>query len=412
MGKLTDSQIQAWVRARRPLGKADGDGLTFTLSAKGAAVWVLRYRIDGRPRELTIGGYPVLSLQAARALARQWRTKIAQGEDVAATRKREKLGRMAGGTFRELAEDYMLRVGPELAESTRRDTQRYLDKDLVPLLGSLQAVDVGPSEVVAAVERIGKRSKTVARRAFEIVSVVMTHGAAKCLVPSNPCGGLKVSAILGAPKPVRERIKLTSEELHSVMAGLPALGRANALSVRILLATCVRKGELFAARWEHVDLVRGLWTVPAEASKNGQGFVVPLAPQVVAWFADLRAMAGDSSMVLPGRAVRYGKRRGAVSHSTLNSALHKLEVGARRFSPHDLRSTARSYLAELGVNVLVAERCLNHSLGGLVAVYDKHDYLDERRRALSLWAAFLEKIERGEELERGQSGKVVELRAA
>jgi len=56
----------------------------------------------------------------------------------------------------------------------------------------------------------------------------------------------------------------------------------------------------------------------------------------------------------------------------------------RQFTPHDLRSTARSHLAALGVNVIVAERCLNHSLGGLLAVYDKHDYLTERRAAVEV----------------------------
>jgi len=117
---------------------------------------------------------------------------------------------------------------------------------------------------------------------------------------------------------------------------------------------------------------------------------------VLAWFLELKTFAGESPYVLPGRAVRFGARARIVSHSTLNVALNRLAVGARRFSPHDLRSTARSYLAELGVNVLVAERCLNHSLGGLVAIYDKHDYLDERRRALALWVSFIETVERGE----------------
>lgn len=77
--------------------------------------------------------------------------------------------------------------------------------------------------------------------------------------------------------------------------------------------------------------------------------------------------------------------------TSLNAAFNRLheKLGdrCRRFTPHDLRSTARSHLGALGVEVLIAERCLNHSLGGLVAVYDKHDYLPERRNALELWSA-------------------------
>lgn len=413
MGKLTDSQIQGWVRAGVPVaGRSDGDGLTFTLTAKGAASWVLRYRIDERQRELTLGSYPEIALTKARSLARAVLSRIEIGEDVATTRMEERLMRVQGGTFRELAEDYLERVGPTLAPTTAKEARRFLDKDVLPRIGSVQAADVSAAHVVAVVERIAARSQTVARRTFELLSVVFSHGTAKRRVPGNPCMGLKVSAIIGAPKPKRERIKLSRDELRAVLAGLPLLGRANELSARILLATCVRKGELLSARWANVDLARGLWTIPDEDSKTGQGFVIPLAPQVVGWFESLKALAGSSSAVLPGRGVRYGKRRGTASRSTLNCALGRLAVGARKFSPHDLRSTARSYLAELGVGVLVAERCLNHSLGGLVAVYDKHDYLDERRRALGLWVAFLEKIERGEEPGAGDSGNVVELRAA
>lgn len=81
----------------------------------------------------------------------------------------------------------------------------------------------------------------------------------------------------------------------------------------------------------------------------------------------------------------------------MGSPLAKTLTGkCRRFTPHDLRSTCRSHLGALGVDVLIAERCLNHSLGGLVAVYDKHDYLTERRRALELWAAKLASIEKNE----------------
>lgn len=410
MGKLIESQLKAWIRDGQAIaGKSDGAGLTFTLSDKGSAVWVLRYRISGRTREVRIGRYPDIGLQAARILARQARAQVDQGTDVAAERQRAKLIKAQGGTFRDLGEDYLLRVGPRLAAGTRKEAGRFLRKDLYPALGSAWAVDIKPDQVVGTIDRIAKRSKTVARRAFELLSVIFSHGVARCMIPANPCLGLKVSAIIGELKVERERIKLTRQELRDVLAGLPALGRANELAVRILLATCVRKGELLGARWEHVDLARGLWTIPDEASKTGQGFVIPLPHQVAAWFEELKRMPGAETYVLPGRTVRFGQRRTYASRSTLNVALNRLEVGARRFSPHDLRSTARSYLAELGVNILVAERCLNHSLGGLVAIYDKHDYLEERRSALRIWASFLERLEKGEE---NIPSNVVPLRAA
>lgn len=102
----------------------------------------------------------------------------------------------------------------------------------------------------------------------------------------------------------------------------------------------------------------------------------------------------------------------------LNAMLHKLydrldEAGTpvRRFTPHDLRSTARSHLGALGVNVVVAERCLNHSLGGLISIYDQHDYMTDRRAALELWADFILACEAGRQWAPGNNN-VIPLRTA
>ena len=93
---------------------------------------------------------------------------------------------------------------------------------------------------------------------------------------------------------------------------------------------------------------------------------------------------------------------------TLNAAINRMcaSLGSqcRPFTPHDLRSTCRSHLSALGVETVVAERCLNHSLGGLVAVYDQHDYMKERRAALNLWAVQIAAFEVG--------ASVIPLRAA
>jgi integrase len=106
--------------------------------------------------------------------------------------------------------------------------------------------------------------------------------------------------------------------------------------------------------------------------------------------------------VLPAHQSSRAARHGGAAHFSphaLNAALHrlcdKLEGRTRRFTPHDLRSTGRSHLSALGVSLIVAERCLNHSLGGLVATYDQHDYLTERRAALGRLAEFVAACEQG-----------------
>lgn len=402
MGKLTDVQIRKWIKDGNPTAKADGDGLTFTLSAKGTAAWVLRYRFGGKARELTLGRYPDITLAKARELAAEARVHIQQGRDVAREKQKATIERAAAKTLRELAADYMSKAFPHLAANTIKQRRHHIEGVILPKLGSLPAREVMTADVVALVEAVGKKSVNVAELVFTAVSEIFKHGLARHVVTANPCAGISVSAICGKPEPKRQRLKLTEDELRVILPALPGIGAENALAVKIQLATCVRLGELAKAEWAHVDFDRAEWFVPDQNSKTGRGFTIPLPPAVVGWFRELEPFACGSRFVLPARQVRRTRNHGGEVHfeqRAMNAMLHKLceKLGdkVRRFTPHDLRSTARSHLAALGVNILVAERCLNHSLGGLIAIYDQHDYMTERRAALELWTDFILACEAG-----------------
>lgn len=402
MGKLTDLQIRKLIKDGNPTAKADGDGLTFTLSAKGTAAWVLRYRFGGKARELTIGRYPDITLAKARELAAEARVQIQQGRDVAREKQKATIERAAAKTLRELAADYMSKSFPHLASNTIKQRRHHIEGVILPKLGSLPAREVMTADVVALVEAVGKKSVNVAELVFTAISEIFKHGLARHVVTANPCAGISVSAICGKPEPKRQRLKLTEDELRVILPALPGIGAENALAVKIQLATCVRLGELAKAEWAHVDFDRAEWFVPDQNSKTGRGFTIPLPPAVVGWFRELEPFACGSRFVLPARQVRRTRNHGGEVHfeqRAMNAMLHKLceKLGdkVRRFTPHDLRSTARSHLAALGVNILVAERCLNHSLGGLIAIYDQHDYMTERRAALELWTDFILACEAG-----------------
>lgn len=419
MGKLTDVRVRNWIKAGQPVARADGGGLTFTLSVKRTAAWVLRYRFDGKPRELTIGRYPDITLAKARELATETRAKIQQGADVAREKQKTSIERAAAKSLRQLATDYMKRAFPALAANTIYQRRHHIEDIIVPKLGGLAARDVTTADVVALIEAVGQRSQSVAALVFTAMSEIFKHGVARHAVTANPCAGISVSAICGKPEPKRQRLKLTAEELRTILPALPSIGEQNALSVKILLATCTRIGELTLAEWAHVDFDRAEWFIPDANSKTGRGFTVPLSQAVVGWFKKLHAFSCGSPFVLPARQMRRRRNHGGDVHfeqRALNSMLHKLcdNLGekVRRFTPHDLRSTARSHLAALGVHVIVAERCLNHSLGGLIAVYDQHDYMTERRAALELWADFILACEAGREwMPKTEGGTVIPMKA-
>ncbi|MBK8892538.1 MAG: tyrosine-type recombinase/integrase [Propionivibrio sp.] len=382
MGQLTDVQIQSWIRQNKPV------------AGSAPQFWRQRARLgyDSRGARSTIG-YPDISLAAARKLATKLRAELDTGVDVAAAKRKLKLAQRQAKSFKELSEIYIELAGPQLKVNTLGETKRYLKKDVYPRIGYLPAVEVLEPEVIYLVEQIARRSKSVARRTFEILSVILSFGVSRQIIQRNPCSSIKISSLIAQPRPKRERIMLTEDELKILMPNAISLGEENALMLKVLLATCVRKGELTKAKWVDMDFETGIWRVPSENSKTGKGFDVPLAPTVIGWLNELRGLSKQSDYVLPARKRGYAKKSETISNSTLNAALDRISFGIREFSPHDLRSTARSYLVKQGMSVVAAERSLNHALGGLIGIYDQYDYLDERRSGLEIWAAFLKKCE-------------------
>lgn len=399
--KLTDVQIRQLIKAGKPVAVSDGGGLTFTLSTGGTGAWVLRYRHGGKPKELTLGRYPDKSLSRARDDARKARDQIQNGIDVARQKQLERIVLASRQSYRELVKDYMDKVFPTLASSTVKQRTQQFNKLILPKLGQVSACEIKTADVVSLVEGVGRKSINVAEMVLTAVSETFKHGIARNTVTTNPCLGISTTAICGRPEPTRARLMLTKEEMRTTLPRLPFVGRENALSIKILLATCTRIGELARAEWSHIDFSRAEWFVPATNSKTGRSYTVPVVPAVADWFAELQELACGSPYVLPARQRCRTQNDGGETYfeqravnAMLNKLFDSMEASGtqiRRFTPHDLRSTARSWLTseEIGANVVVAERCLNHSLGGLIAIYDQHDYLTERRTALEKWTKII-----------------------
>jgi integrase len=399
MGSLSDIQIRHWVKAGVPVAKTDGDCLTFTLSKGGTAAWVLRYRMGGKQREMTIGRWPDISLKRARELATEERVKIQQGVDVAREKQREKHKAVLAWTVRQLATDYENIVLPTHATNTQINFKQVIRDYILPVIGHLPARDVTGAEIVQLLQRAAGKSALRVKPALSVSNLVFKHGIAKHVVIANPCAGISATAIVQQPKP-DARLMLSDAELKAVLGVLGGYGRINDLVVRILLSTAVRIGALILAEAGHINFSKREWFIPAlDGRKSSRDFVVPLTETVAGYFHELLTFAGSSKYVLPIQKRMAGGREGDVpmAKATINQVLKRLceSLGGkcRPFSPHDIRSTCRSHLTAMGVNIIIAERCLNHSLGGLVAVYDQHDYLDERRRALELWESKLATLE-------------------
>ncbi|MBK4716389.1 MULTISPECIES: tyrosine-type recombinase/integrase [Tenebrionibacter/Tenebrionicola group] len=409
MAKLTDIQIRAWIKAGEHFeGRADGGGLYLCFPTRySAPFWRYRYRIAGKQRTMLIGSYSDLSLSKARATVKELAAHVALGHDVAGekqTRKAEALARME-------EEKNALRVSDLAAEYFQRQIlprwkhpdilRRRIDKDINPHIGSLKVEDVKPRHIDAMLQSIVARgAPTVANDVLRWTKRIFDYAIKRHALETNPAGAFELSDA-GGQENSRERWLSRDELIQFFQAMRMAKGfsRENELTMKLILCLCCRKMELCGAPWAEFDLDEAIWRLPAERAKNGDAIDIPLPPPAVEWLRELHSISGGSNWVLPARKMQH-RMIPHIQESTLPVALAKVRremPGVQTFTVHDFRRTARTHLAALGVDPVVAERCLNHRIRGVEGIYNRHQYFDERRAALELWAGLLVALEQGAE---------------
>jgi integrase len=405
--QITDRELKAWLAAGA-LDRGVGDGLTFVASTAaaqaGKASWILRYRLNGRSKEKVLGRYPELSLRVAREQARQDRARIERGIDVAAAKQAEKALVLEVPTVQRLGEVWFARyIQPRYKHP--EVVARVLRKHINPVLGSVAPPDVQPAHIDHVLTRIvAGGAPTVANDALRYMSRMFRMAVRNHWIARNPAADFDLLDA-GGDEVSRDRW-LTLEELQQLARAIrttPNFGRENELAVWLLLALCVRKMELLSARWEAFDLDAGVWTLAKDSTKTRSAIRIPLAEPVIGWLKEARVFSFGKPYVFPARRLvrrRLGEARANryehVGPDTLNVALKRLKVlDIEHFTVHDMRRTARTHLAALGVDRFVAERSLNHKLGSVEGIYDRHDYFAERHAALGAWAARLAQVERG-----------------
>ena len=393
-------QIRRWISAGEPVARSDGDGLTFTLSRAGTASWILRYRLPGKRRELTIGNYPDISLASARKIARQLRAEIDLGGDPAKRKSIDKARSRTDFTVKGLALDFLEKkmVAPEFSDVTIYYRKRDIQQVIIPRIGTLDVKDIEPAIIVDMLAKSG-RSWTVQKRILTSAKKLFDHAIGKQVINVNPCASLDLKALIGPRPKIRRRIMLSENELKILLSRVGDIGRENALALKILLATCVRTNELVKAKWEHIDFENRTWRVPDESVKTRAGFLVPLADPVIGWFRQLQAFSFGSEWVLPARTAKRTSRLGDthVGNTTLWAAISRAfgrgEIDTRRFTPHDMRSTAKSHMRNMGISREISELALNHKLKGMEGIYDVREEIPEKREALNRWAEFIVRCE-------------------
>lgn len=385
---LSDTGIRNLKAKEKPFQKADGGGLVLEVMPGGAKVWRLRYRLAGKPQKLTIGQYPAVSLSKARLERERVKVAIVEGRSPAKEKQQAKR------TARELAHadnsvksfaTFWLTEVVEKSNQNPRNIRRYVNKDIVPVIGAKQLPDVTPADVLDLCDRI-KKLRGADQSALQVRNVLKRMYAfaiARQRVQFNPAAAIEAQYIATAKS--RDRA-LSREEVGQLLRAVYAsnMRRAHKLALHLLLLTMVRKADLIEAKWEHVDLDGGDWQIPE--TKTGKPHIVYLSTQARALFAELKELACGSPYVLPSRS----SLQEPIAHSTLNVAIRALGIDIAAFVLHDFRRTASTHLHESGFQADVVEKALAHAIGGIRGVYNRAEYADQRRAMLQQWADMVE----------------------
>ena len=314
---LTDARIKALKPiAGSRYSKADGGGLLLDVTPGGVKSWVFRYRLNGAREKMVLGRYPDLPLKAAREKRDELAGKVAKGESPATEKKLARAGLSTNPTVKEFGERYF----KEQVLSRWKDPKairRYLDNEIFPTLGEKPLKDVNALDVQALVYR--KRDNGRVQAAMQLRNVlkqIFAYAIETQLVTTNPAV-MVATRFIGKARQ-RSRV-LSPKEIRLYLRTVyqSNIRRQFKLALHIILLTLSRKSELLLARWEHVNFEAGEWLIPEENAKTAKPHIVYLSTQVAEMFRELKALAGDSELVLPGR----GSSVRPFASNALNKAL-------------------------------------------------------------------------------------------
>jgi integrase len=382
--RLTKSAIDALPNSKSDVVYWDAGwpGFGVKVTPKGRKVFIVLYRTAGagsKLRKYTIGPYGRVTLHQARVAAQRVFAAKLDGRDPAAE-KREAKRRVVADRVDDLLEMFISqrlsqnRSGGEISRLLRREVGRPWASRSIHEISKRDVV-----EVVTAIEQRG--APVAANKTLKSIKTFLRWCVGRAVLDQSPAEGVP----LPAKEVARDRV-LDDEELVRVILAARQIGGPYGGIVEFLALTGQRREEVARLQREELDLARRIWTIPKSRTKNAKTHVVHLSEQALA-------------------AVKRADQRGPLVFSLLGTKPFQEFSRAKRvldqlsgvtgWRVHDLRRTCVSGMARLGVAPHVADKILNHQTGtisGVAAVYQRHEFLAERRAALDFWGAHVSQL--------------------
>jgi integrase len=381
----------------------DGGGLYLFAYSDGSKYWRVRYWVAGKEKLLSVGTWPTVTLAEAREKRDKLQKQLADGIDPGVQRKADKVAAAlsAANTFEAVAREWYDNQLHTWVESHAVDVRRRLEANIYPALGKRPIADLKAPEILAAVRKIEERGSTdLAHRVMGVVGQVLRYGVATGRGERDHTADLRGAL---TPHKKGQQAAVGSKELPQLLRDIAAYDqppvsgeKQTRIALQVLALTFTRTSELIGATWGELDLdapydpehgkFGPMWCIPGVRMKGGKDHMVPLAPQSVKLFKELKVLAGESDYVLPGR-----KPVKPISNNTLLFGLYRLGYRGRQ-TGHGFRAIASTHLHEKNLfEPDWIERQLAHVPANQVAAaYNRAKYLPQRADMMRYWADYLD----------------------
>ena len=357
-------------------------GFGVKVTPKGRKVFIVLYRTrgaDSKLRKYTIGTYGRVTLHQARVAAQRVFAAKLEGHDPAAD-KREAKRRVVADRVEDLLETYIAqrlsqnRSGSKIARLLRREI------GLAWVGRSIH--EISKRDVVELVSTVEQRGAPIAaNKTLRSIKTFMRWCVGRAVLDQSPAEGVP----LPSKEVARDRV-LDDNELAQVILAARTIGGPYGGIVELLALTGQRREEAARLQRTELNLTQRVWTLPKSRTKNAKGHVVHLSEQSMA-VLKRQNQTGSYLFSLLGTKPFQEFSRAKLLLDQLS--------GVTGWRLHDLRRTCVSGMAGIGIAPHVADKILNHQTGtisGVAAVYQRHEFLWERREALERWGAHIAKI--------------------
>ncbi|MFV9375151.1 tyrosine-type recombinase/integrase [Citrobacter portucalensis] len=380
---LTIKQIDAAKPKDKPYRLLDSNGLYLYVPVTGKKVWQLRYKLDGKEKVLTVGKYPLMSLQEARDKAWLAKKDVSVGVDPVKAKKQSVKDNSFGSIYQEWY-DHKKQVWSEVYST---ELSRMFQDDILPLIGGMEINEIEPMQILEVIRRFEdrgamERANKARRRCGEVFRYAIVTGRAKY----NPAPDL-ADAMKGYRK--KNYPFLPAEQIPAFNKALAGFSGSivSRVATQVLQYTVLRTKELRSMQWSNVDFETRTITIAEEVMKGRRPHLVPMSDQVVSLLETLRPVTQPiSSFVFAGR----NDKTKPISENAVLLVIRQIGYEGLA-SGHGFRHQFSTIMNEHEWPADAIEKQLAHANSGSIrGIYNHAQYMDKRREMMQWWADWID----------------------